>query len=105
MIRDTRTYVAINVVGALAALFLLAFWAISPPSHPLFPVWLLIGLAAFSLGGFVFQIIMRLTGRPVPLAPWAHNMTDRQLWIMKSILIAALVVITCVVIFVRVHQP
>lgn len=105
MIRDTRAYVALNVVGALLALFLLANWAINPPSHPVFPAWLLIGLCALLFAGFVYQIIMRLTGRSVPSAP--RNVTDRQLWIMKTILIAALVVIAFVVvmIFVPPHHP
>ena len=101
VIRDTRTYVVVNVVGALISLFLVALWAISPPRHELFPTWLLIGLAAFSFGGFVYQIIMRLTGRPVPLAWWARGKTDRQIWTVKYVVLACLAVIVIVLVLYR----
>lgn len=99
MIRDTRTYVVVNAVGALTSLLLVALWAISPPRDSLFPTWLLIGLAAFSFGTFVYQIIMRLTGRPVPLAWWARGKTDRQIWTVKCVVLACLAVVIVLVFY------
>lgn len=105
MIRDTRAFVAVQMIGALASLYLLINWSVNPQLHTLFPAWFLIGLAAFMFASFVYQIVMRLTGRQVPLAPWARNMSDRQLWIMKAILLIAAVVIAVVFIFVPIHRP
>jgi hypothetical protein len=101
MIRDTRTYIATQIVGVLASLMLLIIWSVSPPSHPLFPVWFLIAIAVFMLGSFIYNIYMRLSGRPVRRAWWAQNLTDRQLWTIKAVLIAGLVVIALLIIFHR----
>lgn len=90
MIRDARTFVAVNVIGALASLFLIASWTISPPKRPLFPAWLLILLGVVMLCGFVYQIVMRLSGRPVPVASWARAKTDRQIWTVKLVVLASL---------------
>ncbi len=99
MIRDTGTYIATQTVGVLASLMLLFIWSISPPTHPLFPVWFLIGIAVFMLGSFSYNIYMRLTGRPIPRASWARHLTDGQLWTIKAVLMAALAVIALVIIF------
>lgn len=101
MIRNTRTYVAVQTVGALASLGVLLSWSVSPPMHPVFPMWCLIGIAAFTAGSFAYNIVMTLRGRPIPVASWARNLSDRQLWTMKGVLIAAMLAVAVVVIFRR----
>ena len=63
MIRDKRTWVAVNAVGAAAGLFLLVSWAVFPPAHALFPQWFLLADAALILGAFIYNIVRRLAAR------------------------------------------
>lgn len=101
MIRNTRALVAVNAIGALAALFLLVLWALSPPEHSALPKPLLIGIEAFLFGYFVYNIVMRLSGRPVPGGRWTLGMSDRRLWLVKGILLAVLAIVAIAIIFVR----
>jgi hypothetical protein len=104
MIRDKRTWIAVNAVGAVAGLFLLVSWAVSPPTNALFPPWFLRVDAAFIFGAFIYNIIRRLHG-PIQPARWARNMSDNQLWITKGLLTVVLIGVTIVVIFWRIPRP
>lgn len=104
MIRDKRTGIAVNAIGAAAALFLLISWSISRPTHALFPQWLLLTDAALLLAFFIYNIVRRLRG-PIQPARWARNMSDRQLWIVKGIVIVVVISVTFVFIALRFPRP
>jgi len=104
MIRDKRTWIAVNAVGAVAALFVLISWSFRPPTHELFPPWFWQADAAFIFGAFIYNIVRRLRG-PIEPAPWARGMTDRQLWIVKAVLTAAIIGGVFIVIALRVSRP
>lgn len=99
MIRDTRAFVAVNAIGALSALYLLVYWAVHRPAQSLFPWWILAGSAAVMLGAFLYNMIMKLSGRPLPIAPWARGKSDRQLWLIKGIVLVVGVAIALAIIF------
>ena len=99
---DTRTYVAVCTVGALGALVVLIANLVSPPAHGLLPVWFSIGAALFLLGYFIYNMHMKLSGRPPPSTSWERNLTDRQQWTIK-VLIAALAVVATVIILAKLH--
>ena len=104
MIRDKRTWIAVNAVGAAAALFVLVSWSLRPPTHGLFPPWFLFADAVFIFGVFIYNIIRRLRG-PIEPARWARGMTDRQLWIAKGILVAVGISAVFVVTILRFTRP
>jgi hypothetical protein len=87
MIRDKRTFIAVNAVGAAATLLVLISWSLRPPSSLLFPPWFWRADAAFVFGVFIYNIARRMRG-PIEPARWARGMTDRQLCIAKGLLIA-----------------
>ena len=105
MIRNPRALTAVNTVGALAALFLLISWSLRPSTSALFPQWFLVALALVLLGSFVYQIVMTLTGRPVPVMRWARGLSDRQLWTIKGVVMAVLVLGAFIFVAVTVHRP
>lgn len=104
MIRDKRVWIAVNAVGAAAALYVLISWSLRPPTHELFPPWFWQADAAFVFGAFIYNIVRRLRG-PIQPARWARSMTDRQLWIIKGVLIAAVIGGVFVVVALRVSHP
>jgi|HubBroStandDraft_4_1064222.scaffolds.fasta_scaffold00006_148 hypothetical protein len=104
MIRDKRTFIVINAVGAACALFVLVSWTVSPPTHALFPPWFLMADGALLLGYFIYNIVRRLRG-PIQPARWARNMTDRQLWTLKGLVMVILVGVAFAIIFIRVPHP
>lgn len=100
MIRDTRVYSAMQAIGILASLVVLSSSLVSPPTSQLLPAWLFIAIAISMLLYFSYNMYTILRGRPIPHAAWARNMTNRQLWTMKSlILIVGLAVVAAVVLF------
>lgn len=56
---------------------------------------------ALLFGSFVYNLIMQLSGRPRPIARWARGMTDRQLWLLKGILLAVLAVVAILIVLFR----
>jgi hypothetical protein len=104
MIRDKRTWIAVNTVGAAAALFMLISWSAFPPAHPVFPRWFLLADAAVLFGLFIYNIVRRLRG-PIQPARWARNMSDRQLWIIKGILLVVVIGFALVVVALRFSRP
>ena len=105
MIRDKRTWIVVNAVGAAGVLLVLISSIVFPPTHDaLFPPWFLRTLEAFVFAGFIYNIIRRLRG-PIQPARWARGMTDKQLWTIKGVLTAALIGGAFVVIALRVPRP
>jgi len=104
MIRDKRTWIAVNAAGAAAALFVVISWLYSPPTHLWFPAWVWQADIALVFGGFIYNIVRRLRG-PIEPARWARNITDRQMWIVKGVLTAALIGGVFIVIALRVARP
>jgi hypothetical protein len=100
MIRDTRAFVAVNAIGALSALYLLVLWIVRWPARSLFPAWFLAGCAALMFGSFLYNVIMKLRGGPVPVASWARGMTNRQLWLVKGTVLIVIAVVALAIIFV-----
>ncbi len=90
MIKDKRTWIAVNSIGTAASLFVLISWFFRPPTHELFPPWFWQADAALVCGAFIYNIVRRLRG-PIEPARWAHGMTDKQLWIAKGFLIVVLI--------------
>ena len=90
MIRDKRTWIAVNAVGAVATLFVLISWLFSPPTNLWLPAWFWQADMALVFGGFIYNIVRRLRG-PIEPARWARGMTDRQLWITKGLLIVVVI--------------
>jgi hypothetical protein len=101
MIRNVPTYVAVNVVGALAAVTMLISTAATASTQPALQVWFFVVVAVLMFGQFTYNIVMRLRGRPIPRAAWTRNMSDRQLWLIKGGCMAALAVFAIVIIFGR----
>jgi hypothetical protein len=95
VIRDKRTWILVNAVGAALALYLLiSSWAF-PPQHPLPAHWLVPAGAALLLGLFIYSVVLRMRG-PIRPAPWASKMSDRQLWIVKGALAAIVIAVSLV---------
>jgi|SRR5579863_1147811 len=84
MIRDKRTWLAVNAFGAMAALLVVILQCLYPATHPLLR-WLTIGNGAVLFVLFIYNIVLRMRG-PIQPARWARNMTDAQLWIVKGIM-------------------
>lgn len=104
MIRDKRTWIAVNAVGAAAALFMLITQSVFPSPHPLVPHWFLLADAVLLFGLFIYNIVLRLRG-PIEPARWAHNMSDRQLWIIKSILMLVVIGVALGALALRFPRP
>jgi len=101
MIRDTRLFIATQVVGLLACIMSLTLYSLRPPTNELFPAWLLIGAIVVALFAFIYNIFMKATRRPMPLAFWARNKTDRQLWTIKGSIFLGLLAIVAGIMFLR----
>lgn len=90
MIRNRRTWITVNVVGTVAALFVLISWLVRPPNPGLLPPWFWQADAAFIFVVFLYNIVRGLRG-PIEPAPWTRRMTDRQWWIVKGLLIVVVI--------------
>lgn len=104
MIRDKRTWIAINAVGAAATLFVLISWLYRPPTQLWLPAWFWQAEIALVFGGFIYNIARRVRG-PIEPTRWARGMTDRQLGIVKGTLTAALLGGAFIVIALRIARP
>jgi hypothetical protein len=98
MIRDKRLFIAINAVGVAAALLLLVRWTAFPSPHSLFPQWFMVGDALLMFGYFIYNIVRRMRG-PIEPSGWARNLTDKQIWTVKGVVMSALAVAVFVIIF------
>ncbi|HEY1427994.1 MAG TPA: hypothetical protein VGF18_00345 [Candidatus Tumulicola sp.] len=90
MIRDNRTFVAVNIAGVALALFGVVLRVLYPPVHPIGPPWIYVGLPALIGCIFIYNIVARLRGKQPPES--AFGLSDRQLWIAKGIILAVLTI-------------
>lgn len=86
MIRDKRTFIAVNAIGGLAALLTVVLQCLYPATQPLLR-WIMVGGGILLAAQFVSNIVLRMRG-PIQPARWARNLTDGQLWIVKGIAMA-----------------
>ncbi|HEX3672269.1 MAG TPA: hypothetical protein VHT92_11255 [Candidatus Cybelea sp.] len=98
MIRDKRLYIAVNAVGAASAAFALVIWTAFPSRHSLFPQWFLVGDALLLLGFFIYNVVRRMRG-PIEPTGWARNLTDKQIWTVKGVVMSVLAVVALCIIF------
>ena len=99
MIRSTPLFVTINLVGAICALVGLTISIVSPSTGALFPNWITGALCLLIFASCAYQIFMRLSGREIPLAWWARGKTDRQIWIVKGVVLTVLAIVALAIIF------
>jgi hypothetical protein len=104
MIRDKRTWIAVNAVGAAAALFMLITQSVFPSPHPFVPRWFLLANTVLLFGLFIYNIVRRLRG-PIEPARWARNMSDGQLWIIKGILMLIIISVALDALALRFPRP
>jgi hypothetical protein len=100
MIRDTRLYLAMNAIGALAALLVVASSLAISRTHPSLSLWLSVGVSLTLLCYFLYKTFLALRGRPIEITPGARGMTERQLWLVKGAL-AAVAAAALLLLFVR----
>lgn len=98
MIRDKRLFIVVNGVGAASAVLMLVTWTASRSPHSLFPQWFMVGDALFLLGYFIYNIIRRMRG-PIEPTGWARNLSDKQIWTVKGVVMSVLTVMVFVIIF------
>lgn len=101
MIRDKRAYIVVNAIGAASAVFLIVMWTAFPSPHSFLPQWFLVVDGLFLLGAFIYNIIRRMRG-PIEPTGWARNLSDRQIWTVKGVVMSVLLVAVFVIIFYRV---
>jgi len=103
MIRDARIVLGLRTLVALYFLFLFVYY-IRNPNQSVFPAWFWMGLAAVGFGACTYEIVRTLMGPPLQTAAWARKMSDRQLWTIKGVLIAAIAAYAIVVFSLALHH-